>query len=120
MNATLLARDAYGASNRGISTPRSDEYAAFSRITSAMKRAGTFAETAEALTDNRRLWSLLAADLAGEGNGLPRQVRADLISLSLFTDAHTSKVLRREAGIEVLIDINTTVMAGLRQQGPGA
>lgn len=116
MNATLLARDAYGSSNSAIRTPRSDEYTAFSRITAAMKKAETFGETAEALTNNRRLWTTLAADLAGDGNGLPRELRADLLSLAAFTDRHTSKVLRREAGIEVLIDLNTTIMAGLRQQ----
>ncbi len=120
MNATLLARDAYGSSNRAVRTPRADEYAIFSRVTAAMKKAQTFAETAAALTDNRRLWITLAADLSGEGNGLPDALRADLLSLAEFTNAHTSKVLRREAEIDVLVEINATVMAGLRQSGAPA
>ncbi|WP_375262891.1 flagellar biosynthesis regulator FlaF [Palleronia sp.] len=117
MNAALLARDAYGASTRAIRTPRSEEYDAFARITSAMRKAVTFSEKTASANLNRRLWTLLATDLVSDQNELPRDLRASLLSLAEFTNQYTSKILRGEAEISVLIDINTTVMAGLRQQG---
>lgn len=120
MNATLLARDAYGDSTRAIRTPKSVEYDAFSRITSAMKKAETFVQKVEAMDLNRRLWTILAADVAGKDNGLPIALRAEIFALAEFTDKHTSKVLRHEAEIDVLIEINATIMGGLRRQGPAA
>ncbi len=116
MNATLLARDAYGASNSATRTPRSTEYDAFSRITAAMKKAETVAETVEALTRNRRLWTILASDVASAGNGLPDTLKAEILSLADFTIRHTSKVLRRAGDIDSLIEINTNIMTGLRQR----
>lgn len=116
MNTSNLAQNAYGSTSRVVQTPRSAEYAAFSHITSALKAAKDFAEKVEALTLNRRLWTVLAADLAGDGNGLPEQLRAQLLSLANFTNQHTSKVLRGEADESPLIEINTSIMAGLRQR----
>jgi len=67
----------------------------------------------EALANNRRLWSLLAADCAAEGNQLPQSLRAQIISLSIFVDRHSSAVMRQGAAFDVLIEINRTVMQGL-------
>ncbi len=116
MNATTLARSAYGSSSRVVQTARSTEYDVFSRITAALKAATEFPDKAEALDRNRRLWTLLAADVAGEGNQLPTDLRARIFYLAEFTQAHTSKVLRGEAEADALIEINTAIMAGLRQQ----
>ncbi len=117
VNSTLLAQNAYGSSARAVKTAQSAEYDAFSRITSALKAAATFPEKVQALTQNRSLWTLLASDVAGKGNGLPQQLRAQIFYLADFTNQHTSKVLRGDAESDVLIEINTSIMAGLRQQG---
>ena len=64
--------------------------------------------------DNARLWSTLGADVADPGNGLPQKLRAQLYYLFEFTAQHSRLVLDGSAGAEVLIDINTAVMRGLR------
>ena len=55
----------------------------------------------------------LAADCAAEGNQLSQPLRAQIISLSLFVDRHSSQVMRNGAALDVLIEINRTIMQGL-------
>jgi flagellar protein FlaF len=45
-------------------------------------------------------------------------VRAQIISLSLWVNRHTSKVIRRQEDIQPLIDVNRSIMEGLRVQPP--
>jgi len=73
---------------------------------------------AEALATNRRLWSLLASDCAAEGNQLPQALRAQIISLSIFVDRHSSAVMRQGAPLEILIEINRSIMQGLSPAQP--
>ena len=68
------------------------------------------------LHENRRLWVLFAGDVASKDNLLPDTLRAQLFYLAEFTLQHTSKVLDGTASVDVLIEINTAVMRGLRQQ----
>jgi len=115
-----LARSghAYGAAMRATGTPRSVEYQVFSQITGRLSQsiaAGTpFAALAEALHDNLTLWSAIAADVAGDGNALPQMLRGQLFHLAEFTTVHTRRVLKGEAGAEALIDVNQSIMRGLR------
>ncbi len=123
MNATHLAQKAYAASAAPIRTHRGTEYAAFSRITHKMHSAAGrgkagFRELVEALHDNRRMWTVLAADVAASGNGLPDQVRAQILYLTEFTHLHTGKVLAKKASVAPLIEINAAVMRGLSGKGP--
>jgi flagellar protein FlaF len=95
------------------------EYDLLARITNRLTQAEAarnkdYPAFARALSDNHRLWSTLAADVAEPGNGLPAQLRAQLFYLYQFTAEHSRKVLDGTAGIGVLIDINTAVMRGLR------
>ncbi|CAM4064331.1 flagellar biosynthesis regulator FlaF [Palleronia rufa] len=114
MNATLLARSAYTTSSTSMRAPRDTEYAAFARATSALKTAGTYSERAAAINKNRELWTLLACDVASPDNGLPAELRARIFYLAEFTDQHSSKVLRGDADLAALVEINTAIMAGLR------
>ena len=82
----------------------------------AQGRAG-FNGLATAIHDNRRLWTLLAGDVADEGNTLPQGLRAQIFYLAEFTLHHSPKVLDGSASADVLVEINTAVMRGLRQQG---
>jgi flagellar protein FlaF len=115
-----MARTAYG-SQAGVRTDRSVEYDTFARITAALRKAAeaakaNFAAFAQALDDNRRLWTIVAADVADGGNGLPQQLRAQIFYLAEFTIQQTRKVLRGEASADILIEINTMIMRGLRSQ----
>jgi flagellar protein FlaF len=119
------ARAAYGVSAQAIRTPRDIEHDALARATRALKRtqespAAHFPDLVRAIHDNRTLWTVFAADLAGPGNGLPADLRGRLLSLAAFVDTHSSKVLRGTATVDALIDINVAVMRGLRSPEPAA
>ena len=122
MSAHALSTNAYGDATRATGTPRSVEYQVFSQVTGRLNRARgddrPFAELAAALDENLRLWMVIAADVTSPGNGLPVELRGQLAGLSKFVRVHTHKALRREADAEVLIEINTAVMRGLRGQLP--
>ena len=116
MNTSLLAQNAYAPHSTSIRTHQSIEYDAFAKVTSALKKAEASADRAQALHQNRSLWTILASDVADPDNELPASLRAQIFYLAEFTSQHTRKVLKNEADAAVLIDINMAVMGGLRQR----
>jgi flagellar protein FlaF len=121
VNAINLARTAYSSSAAPIRSTRSTEYDAIAQITHRLKSAAAlgkdrFSVLVSTLHENRRLWVLFAGDVASKDNLLPDTLRAQLFYLAEFTLQHTSKVLDGTASVDVLIEINTAVMRGLRQQ----
>ncbi len=98
--------------------PRQTEMRAFAEATRALIEAAALPEIeigkrAEALVRNKRLWMVLAADCATDGNQLPAPARAQIISLSLFVDRHSTAVLHKGESFEPLIEINRAIMQGL-------
>ena len=124
MNATHKAQAAYRTAAQPIKTPRGTEYEAFARITARLTSAALpsagFGDLAGAVHDNRRLWTILAADAAGRDNRLPEALRARILYLAEFTRRHSGKVLREAASTRPLIDINTAVMRGLHERSTGS
>jgi flagellar biosynthesis activator protein FlaF len=113
-----MSIQAYQNAARKTETPRQTEFRAFAQATRGLIDAASLpvdevGRRAEALAVNRRLWSLLASDCAAEGNSLPQGLRAQIISLSIFVDRHSSAVMRQGASLDVLIEINRTIMQGL-------
>ena len=53
-------------------------------------------------------------DVAEPTNLLPQPLRAQIFYLAEFTMHHSAKVLKGDASVAPLIDINTAVMRGLR------
>lgn len=124
MNATLMAKTAYSNSGRPARTARDAEYEVFARTTRCLKQANTqaaedFPNLVRAVHDNRKLWTVLAADVALPENGLSPELRSRLTYLAEFTRVHSRKILAREASADILVEINTAIMRGLRQ-GSGA
>ncbi len=117
MSPNSQARSAYATG--AVRTARGSEYAIFAKITHALRvldetDASAYAALARAVHDNLRLWGALATDLRSDGNQLPDALRASLISLAEFVRKHSMRVLAGKASIEPLIDINTSIMRGLR------
>ncbi len=113
-----MSIQAYQNAARKTESPRQTEFRAFALATRNLIDASSLPDSeigrrAEALSVNRRLWSLLASDCAAEGNSLPQGLRAQIISLSIFVDRHSSAVMRQGASFDVLIDINRSIMQGL-------
>jgi flagellar protein FlaF len=125
MNAHALALAAYGKPTNAHKTPRAIEYDLFAQITSRLRTAIAggklaFPALAAALTENRRLWTELALDLASDDNALPTALRAQLLGLAQFSLSHTESVLRGKDDAEVLVEINLAIMRGLKGQGGAA
>lgn len=126
MNAINMAKTAYATSSRTpLQTNRGTEYELFAQITHRLDQhakgdKSAFANLAQALHDNRRLWTMLAADVAEDANGLPTDLRARIFYLAEFTADYTRQVLSNDADPSTLVDINTAVMRGLRQTGVAA
>lgn len=123
MNVSEQARRAYAPTHVSLHTPRSVEARLLSQITSRLQQYQTstnsFADLVDALHQNREMWTTLASDVADEGNGLPQQLRAQIFYLAEFTDQHSQKVLKGEADVSALIDINTAILRGLNSNGAG-
>lgn len=121
MNAQLLAQSAYSGVGLPTRTGRSAEYEVIARVTRRLGETrhsqGGFPALVRAVHDNRSLWTALASDVSIETNPLPPALRARIFYLSEFTAQHSRKVLTGEASVEVLIEINTAVMRGLRGEG---
>ena len=122
MNNAALARTAYSDATAPIRTERSTEYQIFARITHRLSNASSeniegFIDLAEAIHDNRRLWTILASDVSDKDNGLSQQLRAQIFYLAEFTEIHSRKVLAKEASVDALIEVNTAIMRGLRTMG---
>ncbi|MEM9059276.1 MAG: flagellar biosynthesis regulator FlaF [Pseudomonadota bacterium] len=119
----MLQTNGYMAAARSTGMPRDIEYKVFSKVTGQLKlRAAEvtdFPLLLEALNDNLGLWRTIAFDVMDAKNGLPDQLRAQLFYLFEFTQAHTTKVMRREASVDPLIEINTAIMRGLRKHVDG-
>ena len=64
---------------------------------------------------NQLLWSVIQADVAETGNDLPDELKANLMSLSLFVDRQTTKALADPTAelFESLISINLNIAEGL-------
>lgn len=117
-----MSVQAYQQAAARAESPRDIEYRLFGQVTRALMAASE-AEVTEigarmdALDWNRRLWSVLATDCGSPGNQLPAQVRANIISLSLWVNRHTSAIMRGEAEFGPLIDVNKMIMQGLEPRG---
>ncbi|MEJ6390121.1 flagellar biosynthesis regulator FlaF [Gymnodinialimonas ulvae] len=120
MISTSLAQSAYAASAAPVRTERGTEYAAFQTVTTklnnAMRTDAPMTERAAALHDNRRLWTILASDLADDENALPQGLRAQLFYLAEFSLLQSRKALQDAGALEALVEINTAVMRGLSGQ----
>ena len=122
MNAILMAERAYATGAQPIKTHRGNEYTAFARVTrkltdAARKGRKGFPALAEAIAENRQLWTILAMDCADKDNALPKELRAQILYLTEFTLLHSSKVLNRKASVAPLIEINMAILRGLREKG---
>ena len=70
-----------------------------------------------ALKYNQLLWSIIQADVAETDNSLPEELKANLMSLSIFVDKQTSKGLNSPSDelYDSLININLNIAEGLME-----
>jgi flagellar protein FlaF len=113
-----MSLKAYQQTQTTTENPRATEYRLFGQVTGALLTAqetqaiGT--PLVEAIDWNRRLWRTLAADCMDDRNTLTEDVRAKIISLSLWVSKYSRSVTREKAPLDPLIQINRTIMQGLQ------
>ncbi|GAM09659.1 flagellar biosynthesis regulatory protein FlaF [Geobacter sp. OR-1] len=72
----------------------------------------------QAVTFNQRIWSFFQGELSSPDNPLPREIRENILSLSVFVDSRLIDVLMNPAPelLNVVISINQNLAAGLMQK----
>jgi flagellar protein FlaF len=70
----------------------------------------------EALRNNQMIWSIFQGELMKADNPLPKKLKQDILSLSIFIDKRTFEVMAQPAPekLEVIINLNLSLAAGLR------
>ena len=64
---------------------------------------------------NQSVWSIFQGELTQKENLLPKKLKEDLLSLSIFIDKRTIQImaLQEPEKLNILIDINLNIAAGL-------
>ena len=111
---------AYQQQQKRNLSPREVEAMAFTKaavlLEDAKKHTNDIEEYSKALRFNHLLWTIIQADLTEPENELPDEIKANVMSLSIFVDKQTTKALRSTTAgdLDVLININRNLAAGLR------
>ena len=84
-----MSIQAYQQTAKRTANPRDVEFRLYAQVTRALQdvkglQKRDFSKVMDALDWNRRVWSAMAMDCAAEGNSLPAETRAGIISLSIF------------------------------------
>jgi flagellar protein FlaF len=113
-----MSLKAYQSAQAATEDPRTTEYRIFGQVTGALLTAkesnAVGGPLVEAIDWNRRLWRTLAADCMDDRNALTQDVRAKIISLSLWVAKYSRTVTREKAPLDPLIEINRNIMQGLQ------
>jgi len=102
-------------------TPREVEAAAFTKAAVMLEEAKGQTDNiqaySQALRFNHLLWTIMQADVTEDENKLPPELKANILSLSIFVDKQTTKALRSSDAkdLDILITINRNLAAGLRE-----
>ena len=113
-----MSLQAYKNAQVATENPRVTEFRLFGQVTGALLDArntnASGTPLVEAIDWNRRMWRALAADCMDDRNGLTEDLRAKIISISLWVSKYSRQVTRDRASIDPLIEINRNIMAGLQ------
>ena len=120
-----MSLQAYQKATQRSESPRDAEYRLFGQVTRALLEAAEVDPSdlqtrMQALDWNRRVWSALAADCAAPENALPHALRAQIISISIWVNRHTSEVMRKQESILPLVEVNKAIMQGLAGRAEAA
>jgi flagellar protein FlaF len=76
----------------------------------------------EAIKFNQKVWSFFQAELSDPENPLPKNLREDILNLSIFIDKRLFEVLAfpDPEKLSIVIDIDFNIAAGLRTNNTGS
>ncbi len=110
----------YSQVSRKTASEHVNELAVFEQITGELEAIAQAdrpnpAAWGDAITRNMQLWTIVSADLMKPENALPEETRQGLMQLGLFVLTHSQKVLAGDEEMDVLIDINRSIIEGLKK-----
>ncbi|GAB4177290.1 MAG: hypothetical protein OHK0024_14980 [Thalassobaculales bacterium] len=109
---------AYAKTARTTETPRSVEHRLLGEVTADLMAAdrspGNRRKLLDAVLRNKKMWDTFLIELSDAANQLPKETRAGLLSIGIFVNRETARVLENQTDPKVLIEINQTIMQGLR------
>jgi flagellar protein FlaF len=112
-----MSLNAYHKARAITERPRAVEHRLMTEITQEMmgaQRAGMQAgQLMPSLHRNREVWSAFSAACGAQGNLLPNDLRAKMISLAIWVDRYTTEVICGRDSIDSLIEVNLCVIKGL-------
>lgn len=116
---SLSGYTAYKTVQTKTDDPRDIEYRLLAQVTAAMLNARDnptkdIKQKIDAVLWNSQIWSALRVDLYSEDNRLPKDLRASLISLSIWVEREVHSVMDGKSDLEALIEVNRNIMAGLK------
>jgi flagellar protein FlaF len=120
----MSSYDAYNRTIKNTASPRDVEYRLLGQVTAALMKAkdqmgdsrtkpAVMAEVMDALNWNNQVWDTFVEDVGTEGNLLPRELRAAIVSLGIWVSRETGLVSAGDGDIEALISVNRAIMRGL-------
>ncbi len=70
----------------------------------------------EAVKFNQKVWSFLQAELSDPENPLPKELKENILNLSIYIDKRLFEVMAfpEPDKLDIVIDINFNIAAGLR------
>ena len=123
----MSSYDAYNRTIKNTATPRDVEHRLLAQVTAALIEAKAktdqaqnspkiMAEVMDALNWNNQVWDTFVEDVGTEGNLLPRELRAAIVSLGIWVTRETGLVASGEGDIDALISVNKAIMRGLNPE----
>lgn len=114
------AYQAYAKSDKTGVGGRTLEGRAFAKAAQMLNDAAVGSQTdlRLALEYNLRLWTLVQASVTHPENALPADIRAKLLSLTMFVDRQTQRICetRNAAFVGSMVDINRSMASAQFQQ----
>lgn len=119
MSIAQAAARAYSGNQPQTKSLRDLEYDVFLGVTRELKRlhaneGPSYPRLVEALNKNEKLWTEIGVQVAQSDNALPKELRANLFYMARFVSHQTDKILKRDADLSSLIDVNVAVLRGLK------
>ena len=119
MSKTQLATTGYSKSGGSVKDFRTQEYDVIIAITRDLRKlqnnqSAKFNDIVDAVHKNEKLWITIGAQVASDANALPRNLRASLLYMSKFVSYHSNNILKKSGSLDILIDLNVSVLRGLK------
>ncbi len=106
----------YTATQNAAASPRDIEIRALRYVNGLLSGAQDALARATALNKTAQLWYILLNDLASDGNALPDDLKAKLISLGLWAQREVAARLQDDQSLAPLIALHRDLIAGLEGQ----